>query len=71
MQIKWEDAKEIIERRLAAATGELVGASDLREIGKCQGRVEVLREFLKLPEVLAMHQQSKQAAEREGRTNPQ
>ena len=71
MLINWDEAKPIIERRITAATAALEKAEDLREIGKAQGRIEVLREFLNLPEVLAMHQQSKQVAEREGRSNPQ
>lgn len=66
MLINWDDAKDIIERRITAAVSGLEKADDLREIGKQQGRIEVLREFLNLPNVLAMHVASKKEAEKHG-----
>jgi hypothetical protein len=65
--INWDDAKDIIARRITAATAALEKAEDLREIGKNQGRIEVLREFLNLPNVLALHAQSKKEAETDGK----
>lgn len=66
MLINWDDAKDIIERQITAATSDLEKAEDLREIGKQQGRIEVLRKFLNLPNVLALHAASKKEAETNG-----
>lgn len=50
--IVWHEAQPILSRRLRAAIRGLKDASDLREIGKWQGRIEVLEEMYDFPKVL-------------------
>lgn len=62
--VVWSEAMEVLDRNIEQAMIDAANATDLREMGKAQGRLEAFRQMKALPRLLTAEATMEEADEK-------